>query len=71
MADFAHEQLSRVLRADLPAGVEAISEVDAARLFQLVEAALDAQEADIRRAERDLLGYVPLPLRGAVKRVLR
>lgn len=71
MADFAHQQLSRVLRADLPAGVEAISAADAARLCQLIETALDDQQADIKRAERDLLAYVPLPLRGAVKRVLR
>lgn len=71
MPDFAHEQLSRVLQAELPTDIQAISEADAARLCQMVEAALDQQQATIKRAQRDLLGYVPLPLRPAVKRLIR
>ncbi|HTO01580.1 MAG TPA: hypothetical protein VL068_12985 [Microthrixaceae bacterium] len=71
MAAFAHQQLSRVLKADLPAGIDTLDEDDVARLVLLVEDALDTQQADIKRAEKDLLVQVPLPFRGAVKRLLR
>ncbi len=71
MADFAHEQLSRLLRSELPEAIRGLDQDDAARLVVLIETSIDDQAAEIRRAERDLLTQIPLPLRGAVKRLLR
>lgn len=71
MTDFAHQQLARVLRSEPPEAIKALDPDDAAKLVQLIDASLDEHQALVRRSERDLLTQVPLPFRGAVKKLLR
>ncbi|MCB1256040.1 MAG: hypothetical protein KDB26_02995 [Microthrixaceae bacterium] len=71
MSSKALDQLSDLLGAELPNGLDSLVDSDAAKLVELIQGAIESQQAEVERAEKDLIRNIPAPFRGPVKRILR
>lgn len=70
MGTTGHEALASALRANLPDGFEALSEADAARLAETLQAARRRQADELAAAADDALGHLPRPLCGPVRKLV-
>lgn len=59
-----------MLGAEPPAAIDELSDDEVARLVAAIEEAGRRHQADIARAEEDVVRHVPLPLRPAVRRLM-
>lgn len=62
--------LADLLGAEPPAGLAALTDEEIDRLAAAIVEASRLHHEQVDRAEGDVVRYVPLPLRGAVKRLL-
>lgn len=70
MGSSGHEALADALRAELPDGFGALTDADATRLAETLQAARRRQADELAAAADDALGHLPRPLRGPVRKLV-
>jgi len=63
-------ELADVLGAEPPAAVGELSDDELDHLIRAIRDAQERHHREVARAEADVVRHVPLPLRGAVRRLL-
>lgn len=65
------EQLAELLGGQPPPALDALTDDELERLVAAIDGARRRHQDEVERAGADVVRHVPLPLRGAVRRLIR